>query len=477
MRVSAHFNLGQTQPTLDFVDIDIAEDTAVFISPKAIELLPSEWGERCVHLIQSFFQTVLEHIKAGRDVEARRLLQALREPNETHLGLSKGKSQGRALGSESARNVWQALSQSEAARSGLLEDLEDTVLMIEGISVDIVSDIATNIIRQPLIEYTQEMAEKYGILLNEGISSGPMWDAAQQQWFTQFVNLPTTPAGKLLLVPKIIVRRHLEYDADEYYRHFLLEYLREIELAAGSSLVELLKNKKRRVTKKALTQKYGSGKAAIVRETLRHPEVLDRYRKAKASGKPLPLNHDEMAEIEGGVGPDWDALLSAVTNLSPGTADASAYERAIEGLLTALFYPDLTNPRTQHQIHIGRMRIDVTYTNIAISGFFKWIATHYPAAQVFIECKNYTEDIANNELDQIAGRFSPSRGQIGIIVCRTFENKALFLERCRDTAKDNRGFILVLDDADLATLCAARQSDPLYQDWAHLRAQFQALID
>ena len=241
--------------------------------------------------------------------------------------------------------------------------------------------------------------------------------------------------------------------------------------------MELLKNKKRRVTKKALTQKYGSGKAAIVRETLRHPEVLDRYRKAKASGKPLPLNHDEMAEIEGGVGPDWDALLSAATNLNPGTADASAYERAIEGLLTALFYPDLTNPRTQHRIHNGRKRIDITYTNMAISGFFKWIATHYPAAQVFIECKNYTEDIANNELDQIAGRFSPSRGQIGIIVCRTFENKALFLERCRDTAKDNRGFILVLDDADMAKLCAARQSDPLYQDWAHLRAQFQALID
>src|SRR4028118_2371385 len=47
MRVSDHYQLGRSQATLDFVDVDIEEDTALFISPKAIEFLPSEWGERC----------------------------------------------------------------------------------------------------------------------------------------------------------------------------------------------------------------------------------------------------------------------------------------------------------------------------------------------------------------------------------------------------------------------------------------------
>lgn len=78
-------------------------------------------------------------------------MRVLREPNETHLGLSAGRSKGRALGTELARDVWKALSQSEAAKSGLLRDLEDTILMVEGISVDIVSDMTTNIIRGPLI--------------------------------------------------------------------------------------------------------------------------------------------------------------------------------------------------------------------------------------------------------------------------------------------------------------------------------------
>jgi hypothetical protein len=92
-------------------------------------MLPTEWGDECVHLVQNFFQTVLEFIRSGQNDRAEALLRVLREPNETHLGLSKGRSQGRALGSESARDVWRALSESEAATSGLLEDLEDTVTL------------------------------------------------------------------------------------------------------------------------------------------------------------------------------------------------------------------------------------------------------------------------------------------------------------------------------------------------------------
>lgn len=51
------------------------------------------------------------------------------------------------LGTDSAHDVWQAFARSKAAQSGLLTDLEDTVLMIDGVRADIVSDITTNIIR------------------------------------------------------------------------------------------------------------------------------------------------------------------------------------------------------------------------------------------------------------------------------------------------------------------------------------------
>jgi hypothetical protein len=222
MRISKKYRLGLTQPSLDFVDVDTKNDTKVFLSPTAISSLPSDWGDTSVSLIQNFFRHVLDLIKQGRHENAEALLRILREPNETHLGLSRGRSQGRALGKGSAKELWKALSKSKAAQSGLLVDLEDAALMIEGISVDIISDITTNIIRGPLIEYTQRMCEQHGIPTVDGVESGPVWNPQATQWTNDFARLPVTESGKLLLVPKAIVRQRPDYDAGEYYRHFLL---------------------------------------------------------------------------------------------------------------------------------------------------------------------------------------------------------------------------------------------------------------
>jgi hypothetical protein len=475
-RVSTVFKLGRTQAGLDFVDVDIKTDTRLFLSPKALELLPSQWGEECVSLIQSFFSTVLKHIKAGRHSEAEALLGTLKEPNETHLGLSKAKSQGRALGTESAKEVWAALSRSLAAKSGLLRDLEDTVLLIEGVGVDIISDITTNIIRQPLIHYTQEMARQVGIPLTSDIDSGPMWDPAALSWFSEFVELPMTKEGKLLLVPKAVVRPSLLYKADRYFRHFILGHLRQVELDANSALVTVLKNKKRKVYKKDLISKYGKGKKAVVEQTLKHPEVLNEYRKEVAAQPYNPLTLDQIGEIENLPPPDWDKLLNDLISLPTGAKHATAYERASEALMTALFYPDLVTPFMQYPLHSGRKRVDIRYTNMALAGFFQWLAAHHPASNIWIECKNYRDDIANNELDQLAGRFSPSRGQVGLLVSRRFDKKQLFYNRCRDTAQDGRGYILALDDDDLKGLVDYRKTEKFYQAWDPLKQLFDALV-
>lgn len=476
MRVSEYYNLGRTQPSLDFVDVDIFGDSKVFVDPYALRLLPSSWGDVCVFLIQNFFRRVLELIKEGHHQDARILLAVLREPNETHLGLSRERARGRALGSGSARDVWQALSQSEAVASGLLEDLEDAILMVEGISSDIISDITTNIIRDPLVEYTESMCEYYGIPLQIDVNSGPLWDPTGQHWYSEFVRLPVTGWGKLLLVPKVIVRRRMEYDVDEYYGDYILEHLRDVELSANSELVRLLRDGRRRVTKKDLKAKYGRGKATVVRETRRHPELLQRYRRDKRVGYRPPMDHVDIAEAEGTPNPDWDALLRVVTELPTGRDTASAYEKGIEALLTAIFYPCLTNPQVQLELHEGRKRVDITYTNVATDGFFRWLSQHYSAPHIFVECKNYNGDPGNPELDQLSGRFSPSRGQTGILVCRTLANKELFIQRCRDTADDQRGFIIPLDDDDLISIVDERRDVLHIPQFRFLQERFDRLI-
>src|SRR5439155_14036940 len=98
-----------------------------------------------------------------------------------------------------------------------------------------------------------------------------------------------------------------------------------------------------------------------------------------------------------------------------------------------------------------RKRIDVTFDNGAESRFFFLLHTaHRMSSQyIMVECKNYSRDIANPELDQIAGRFSPNRGRFGLVVCRSISDMPVFLKRCADTHRDDRGLVLPLTDDDL----------------------------
>jgi len=482
MRVSDYYKLGRTQPTLDFVDVDIQNDVRLYVNPRAIKLLPSAWGAECASLIQSFFGTLLSYIRSHNHQEAIKLLQALKEPNETHLGLSVGKSRGRGLGTKSANDVWAAFAKSKAVKSGLLRDLEDTVLLIDGISVDIVSDIVTNIIRGPLIKFTQETAKQYNIPLIENVDSGPIWSSQKKQWMHQYVELPVTNQGKLLLVPKIIVRQNMDYDVGQYYRHFILTHLQQVEIDANSGLVEIIQNGKNKgtpkVTKKKIEEKYKKGKStkATVRDqTEKNPSLLKNY-KAANSEPSVPLTHNLISDLSHCPKPDWDKLLDDVINIPTGKVEAYRYEDKVEALISALFYPNLTNPIPQDEIHDGRKRIDIQYTNMATQGFFKWLASHYPVPHVFFECKNYGTEIGNPELDQIAGRFSPSRGQFGIIVCRQFRDKKKFIQRCRDTCNDQRGYIIPLDDNDLKALVSSAKNDLDFQDWKLLKQRFNNLI-
>jgi len=453
MRISEYYKLDRTQPYLDFVDVYLNTDIPVFVNPAAIRGLNSTWGSECVSLLQHFFESLLKRIKAGDKNAAVSLLSSLSEKNEFHLGYSKGKSRGHAFGQKSGTQVWKALSESKAAKSSLLSDLEDTCLMIEGIGPDMVSDAICNIIRGPLLKYTEEMCRYYGIPLEPDVNSGSIWNPHEEQWETKLISLPVTKKyGKLVFVPKIIVRYGMWYAADEYYRHYLLPAMQQDEIEARSALVQTLKDGRKRVTKKSLIRKYGHGKSAIVEQTLKRPEILERYKQVKGQNVPKPLSHGDFAEIERIETPDWIKLLENIEKIPVGNDTAGDYEDSVEKLLSALFYPSLCSPQKQHKIHDGRKRIDITYVNAANRGFFAWLSQHYSAAHVFVECKNYGKEVGNPAIDQLSGRFSPSRGAVGILICRHIDNKKTLLKRCIDTAKDSRGYIIALDDEDIAEL-------------------------
>lgn len=460
MRVSQVYNLTGSQGTFDFIDVDIKRDTPLFIDPAALAASPDPWAKSCAAAIQHFFQCVLDAIAAGDAGRAMRLLSRLNEDNSTHLGYSSI-SKGSGIGDGLAEKFFHEISSSQAVQSGLISDLEDTALVIEGVAEDRISDVTTNIIRRQLIEYTQEACRFYGIHMEKGVVVPPYWDTAQSRWSQESFELPVPQGSPLLLVPKFIVRRKLHCDPGEYYTHYVLEYFRDEELRQRSPLVRVTRNGAK-VYKKDVESKYrakhtdgtpGIYKRVNAEGTMSNPDLLARFKTAKRDNPPRVISHEGLAEVSGAAPvPDYASLLADVVRTPKGKASATKYERRVEALLTALFNEHLVHPLRQERLHEGRKILDISYVNASRAGFFQWLSQHHPSANVVVECKNYSKDLGNPEYDQLAGRFSPSRGMYGILAFRDCGDKAKLLKSCRDTARDSRGFITPLDDSDLKML-------------------------
>jgi hypothetical protein len=453
LRFSRHFGIDLEQAQLDFVDIDPDRDQPLFIDPFAISIRGDAWSELCHEHIAHFFQTALDHIRSGQDQRARMMLNGLSEPNETCLGLSRGIPSGRGVGGRQAFDLYESLAASQAAKTGLLEELAECDLFVPGIGSDKISDITTNIIRRLLIDYTQQQCELHGIALKGDYPSGRFWDMEAGAWQQEYVRLPVVAQKRLILVPKFTVRRKMVLDAQEYYSHHILNFIQQEEFERRSPLVRVLASGERRPpSKKALKDKFPFSKDFVSRFSEANPEVLESYKSLyrKLDGSKGTLDHDD---FEDGFDESTFAgvLAKVLPSIPSGSENADRYHSFILGALEFIFWPNLIYPKKEHGIHDGRKRIDITYTNAARDGFF-WRAhsAHNIASRlIMVECKNYSKDPANPEIDQLSGRFSVNRGRLGLMLYRTVDDYDRLCERCRDTAQDGRGFMIALGDREV----------------------------
>lgn len=170
-------------------------------------------------------------------------------------------------------------------------------------------------------------------------------------------------------------------------------------------------------------------------------------------------------------------LQADLERIGVGNAQASEYHRYCIGALTFLFFPDLITPVKEREIDQGRKRIDIAYKNAARDGFFDTAlkSPQMRAIEIPVECKNYRSDVANPELDQLTGRFSHVRGFLGILCCRSFDDKPRFVERCKDTAVHRGHYVIVLDDSDLELMLRNVEQGDRAQNDRYLRQRFAEL--
>jgi hypothetical protein len=454
MRISEYFKLQKTQYELDFIDIDLETDIPLFIDPYYLGTCEFPWAISANRTLENFFALLLTFLQSNQINKAKIIFSHLNEPNETHLGLSKGRPSGRGVGPIDTEKIFDNLLGSKAISSGIVEDIEDFRIFVKGIDKDKMSDLTTNIIRKHLIEYTKNQCELWNIPLQKNVPSGFFWDRNDQKWKNEYVKYLIADNQRILLVPKKIVSYSLDYTPQKYTRHFVLNFLQYEHLRMNSHLVQVRRNKKgkitkRYVTKKSILKELGHiTKDFLAEFTEKHPKVFETF-KIDTKREIRNLSNEELSSDL--LHRIINYLIKCLDEVKPGNDDATKYHRLAVGILELLFYPRLTSPIVEKEIHSGRKRIDITFDNAAENGFFFRLPNTYqiPSQFIFFECKNYTRDIQNPELDQIAGRFSPNRGKFGIILCRGIDKFKLFLNRCRDTYIDQRGLIIPLVDDDL----------------------------
>ncbi len=396
MDISRYFNLGKTQAELDFVNVDTLHDTPVFVDPYALEIKDDQWSNRCADHIRSFFSEVINAIRTEDYHHALHLLSHLHEARETYLGVSRGQPQGRGIGTWHTEQLFNALRESRAVKTGLLSDLAEAELFIEGIGRDKISDLTTNIIRRPLVDYTAEQCALHNIDRQLVNTAGPVWDPVRANWVQTPQQLPLIAGRPVILIPKYSVRRRLCLDSQEFYNKHMIEFLAAEYLHASSSLVHTLKNGKRRVYKKDVKARHPFIKDDLAEFVRQHPEVLSEYKKLK--GAQGPLNSWDFDE-------DFDeallanALCSTLVDIPPGNDNASRYHTLMIGILSFLFFPGLITPIKEREIHQGRKRIDIKYTNSGTGPFFQRVlqAPQTRAVSVSVECKNYSTDPASTD--------------------------------------------------------------------------------
>lgn len=457
LRFSDYFKLGKSQPELDFVDIPLETDIRLFVDPFALNIQKDDWFIEANNLVIDYFQTLVDSIRQKNESKTEFLLNHFHEPNETHLGFSHEKSKGRGFGKTQASYLRRQLVASRAVFTGQLNDLSDCELVIPGISNDKISDMTINIIRGKLIEYTQLQTELFEIPVEE-VQSGPFWNQEENNWNNTYVNLPVYKNTKILLVPKRAVRYQMAINHQEYYRDFVLRYLKAEYGDPAKGLTHVLKNGKTVVYKQDLRKKYPCTKKFLFEFSEKHPEILEEYKKhAKTSIRATDDYQIESAQSNPReIAKSFAAQLKTI---QPGNLDASKYHNLMTGLLSYVFIKGLSSPQKEKEINEGRKRIDLVFRNNH-EGFFGRIKddNDIKCPLIFVECKNYLTDPANPEIDQLAGRFNPHRGMFGILVCRNFEDRNLFIKRCKDLISKNE-FIVGLDDSDINELLSLRDQN------------------
>ena len=434
---------GVSQYDVDFVNPLLGVDIPLGIDPFLL-YKSRDPALRGLHgQVLDVFNAGIKAVARGDLAEARRILD-FPEAEEIGFGYTQGGKRGSGVGDRLSSLVIETVVDSPSLQQRGVKHVEEMQLLSAGIGPDRVSDIAADILKRFLIEYTQRQCRLWNVPMRSGVPVSHVFDPSRCEWADSYEEMPVSPfdGSPILLVPRRWVRTLPWINYDDFSRTEFRAYL-------------AARREKARASRAAGTASVGSGrKQDIVTVTRRDIALVDRYVQARErrAAEALP----ELQYIDEDAARQAEALLARLEACPAGRERAGDYQRLTLEVLNFLFNPDLIDGKLEEATAEGTERRDIVFTNDSDEPFWAYVRTEHSGLLLMFETKN-TVDLDMGAVNQTATYLGDRLGRLGIIVTRQTESDAVrrkLFSVWNDSSP--RKVILVLADEHLKELLALR---------------------
>ena len=433
-RLTDHYGILISQAEADFAIPFLDEDIPLYLDPFLLWRSPSQ-QDNALHtaLINSFNHLgYLE--KQGKRAQASDILTALSECDEVGFGHSHTR-EGHRIGGATAAEILELFRTiPEYEKRGFVH-FEEIQFFVDHISKDRISDIACNLLKSFLIDYTIQQCEAHRIPTRK--VSAPVYSYRENKLVVERdLTLPANPEAHkpILLVPKRWLRFRPWLDFNEYITEYFPK--EKVSTTDQTRIGVLTFNR----------QNYGAV----------HEYVAAKERTAEDCQNDPLFSQIPIASAK--------TSLKTIQALHTGTKDESdlKYERELSRLLASAFYPQLDFAKAQSRTESGVLIRDLVFYNNRSHDFLDELFDKYECRQIVMEMKNVNE-LLSEHINQLNRYMTDQFGRFGVILTRRTPLPKVYRNTI-DLWAGQRRCILILDDYDLeliVTLYESKQRDCL----------------
>jgi len=216
-------NIQKSQEELDFAIPIVDEDIPLYVDPFLLWKSVSQ-QDQSLHtsIVNSFNRLGNEYLK-GNEKDAISKLVTLSECESIGLGFSKSRS-GKRISEKQANSILQLFKNIPQINKQGFTHFEEIQLLVDNISKDRISDLASNFILSFLIDFTIDQCERLGIPI-EKVQLDHVYNYRDNKISEETTYLPINPKNSdpIVFVPKRWLRFVPWINYEDYFKGYFIE--------------------------------------------------------------------------------------------------------------------------------------------------------------------------------------------------------------------------------------------------------------